>query len=89
MFNYAEYKILPELSIKSTLGITMGYDKREGFVPSSLSVGGSTPNSFATATESHFLSYNLQQDNFLNFNQKWGKHSLSAFGGMQLQVGQI
>ena len=85
IFNYAQYKILPQLSIKSTLGVTMGYDKREGFTPSSLNVGGSGPNSFASANETHELSYNIQQDNFLNYSQGWGSHSLSAFAGMQIQ----
>ena len=42
-FSYVEYNILPNLSVKSTLGMAMGYDKNEGFAPSSLSVGGSTP----------------------------------------------
>lgn len=86
VFNYAEYKILPQLSIKSTLGATMAYDKREFFSPSILD-NTDFRNGFATARESHFLSYNIQQDNFLNFDQTWGKHNLTAFGGMQLQTG--
>lgn len=86
IFNYAEYKILPQLTFKSTLGLNMGYTKEEFYSPKALLVGGGTAaTSRSTAGENHFLNYNIQQDNFLNFNQKWGKHSLSAFGGMQLQ----
>ncbi len=85
-FSYVEYNILPNLSVKSTLGMAMGYDKGEGFGPSSLSVGGSTPSSFATANEDHLLTWNVQQDNFLNYSKSFGKHSVSAFGGMQLKV---
>lgn len=89
VFNYVEYKILPQLSIKSTLGLTMGYDKNEGFVPKALLVGGGlAADSRATANETHSLTYNVQQDNFLNYNQRWGRHNLSAFGGMQLQTGR-
>ncbi|WP_163397421.1 SusC/RagA family TonB-linked outer membrane protein [Flavobacterium fluviatile] len=86
VFNYAEFKILPQLSIRSTLGVSMGYDKREGFAPTDLLVGGGlAPDSRATANETHSLTTSLQQDNFLNYLQKWGRHSLSAFGGMQIQ----
>jgi len=86
IYNYAELKILPQLSFKSTLGLSMGYDKREGYSPKVLLVGGGTaPEARSTASESHSLTYNVQNDNFLNYNQKWGKHSLSAFGGMQIQ----
>ncbi|MBD0724709.1 hypothetical protein B6A10_05915 [Flavobacterium sp. L1I52] len=87
IFNYAEYKILPQLTLKSTLGLNMSYIKDEEYSPKALLVGGGTStDSRSTAGEKHALAYNVQQDNFLNFNQKWGKHSLSAFGGMQIQA---
>ncbi|GIZ09518.1 SusC/RagA family TonB-linked outer membrane protein [Flavobacterium sp. UMI-01] len=87
IFNYAEYKILPQLTFKSTIGLNMSYTKEELFSPKALLVGGGTSvDSRSTAGERHALEYNVQQDNFLNFNQKWNKHSLSAFGGMQIQA---
>ncbi|WPR70105.1 SusC/RagA family TonB-linked outer membrane protein [Flavobacterium sp. NG2] len=87
IFNYAEYKILPQLTLKSTLGLNMSYTKEEMYAPKALLVGGgTTADSRSTAAERHALEYNVQQDNFLNFNQKWNKHSLSAFGGMQVQA---
>ena len=87
VFNYAEIKIIPQLSFKATLGVKMGYDKREGFAPKELLVGGGiAPGQQASANESHNLTTGLQQDDFLNYNQKWGDHSLSAFAGIQIQT---
>lgn len=88
IFNYAEFDILPVLTIRSTLGLNSNITKGENFVPSSLAVGGSSAASFATAGEDYNFNYNIQQDNVLNYNQKFGKHNLSAFAAMQLQVGR-
>ena len=87
-FNYVQYQLLPQLSIKSTLGIDFDLRKFRIFTPASLSPN-FTPNSttiFSRGTERFDLRYAIQQENFLNFKQKWGSHDLSAFAGMQIQI---
>ncbi|WP_299062830.1 SusC/RagA family TonB-linked outer membrane protein [uncultured Polaribacter sp.] len=84
LYTYAQYKVLPSLSIRSTVGADFFYDKREGFVPSILD-----PRNFAdgnpTGSERHQLTTRIQQDNTLNFNHQWGDHDLGVFAGMQIQ----
>jgi len=87
-FSYVQYQILPQLSIKSTLGLDFDFRKFRVFTPASLSPN-FTPNSttiFSRGTERFDLRYDIQQENFLNFKQKWGSHDLSAFAGMQVQI---
>lgn len=87
-FNYVQYQILPQLSIKSTLGIDFDFRKFRTFNPATLNPN-FVPNSttiFDTGFERFDLRYAIQQENFLNFKQKWGDHDLSAFAGMQIQV---
>lgn len=86
-FNYLEYKLLKQLTFKTTLGLNFAYDKREAFAPTDILIGGGfSPDSRANASEFHGLNYNVQNDNFLNYNQSFGKHNVSAFGGMQVQT---
>ena len=69
-FNYFEYKLFKQLTFKTTLGLNFGYDKREEFAPTDLLIGGGfSADSRATASEFHGLSYNVQNDNFVNYNQ--------------------
>jgi TonB-dependent starch-binding outer membrane protein SusC len=87
LFNYAQYKILPQLSFRSTLGIDFRYRRTDGLNPASLFVGGNAnPSAFTTANQGHSSTYQIQQDNNLNYEQSFGKHNLSATVGMQLQV---
>lgn len=82
LFNYAEYKILPSLSFKSTLGINFRYRKDNDFEP----ILTQNPNNpIPKGAEENQLSYDIQQENFFNYIQKFGDHSVSAFAGMQLQ----
>lgn len=82
MFNYAEFKILPTLSIKSTLGVNFRYRKRNDFEP----VLTQNPRSpIPRGAERRTLAYDLQQENFLNYIQDFGKNSFSAFAGVQTQ----
>mgnify|MGYP003671210375 CR=1 FL=1 len=82
LFTYAQYNFLPTLSIKSTLGINFRYDKFNSFEP----IITQNPNSpIPRGAEDRRLRYDIQQENFINYKEEFGKHSLSAFGGMQIQ----
>ncbi|GAK98048.1 TonB-dependent receptor [Nonlabens tegetincola] len=82
-FNYAQYEILPKLTVKSTLGINFRYRKRDDFDPRLIA------NRFETGFDQgrvrQDLTYDIQQENFVNYRNKWGGHSLGAFAGMQIQ----
>jgi TonB-linked SusC/RagA family outer membrane protein len=83
IFNYVELDILPNLKVKSTLGVNFRFNKRENFEPGILIGNDGTGNSNGSLR--NFLIYDIQQENFINYKNKWGKHSLSAVGGMQIQ----
>lgn len=84
VFNYASYKLTPNLSVKSTLGIDFFYDVRENFTPAILD-----PRNFedgiTTGNRRTTLTYQVQQDNTLNYSKSWDNHDIRAFAGMQLQ----
>ena len=82
IFNYAQLQILPKLSVKSTLGINFRLQKRDDFTPSLLigNGGGGTPR----GRERNFLSYRIQNENFINYKNSFGKHDVAAFAGMQI-----
>ena len=82
IFNYAQFEFLPNLTIKSTLGINYRFRKVNLFDPLIVS----RPNNpVPTGREIFVNSYNIQQENFLNYKNSWGKHNLGAFAGMQTQ----
>ncbi|MFK7936445.1 MAG: SusC/RagA family TonB-linked outer membrane protein [Saprospiraceae bacterium] len=81
-FSFAEFKILPALSIKSTVGVNFRYRLDNDFEPS-LTQNPRSP--IPRGAERRNLTYDLQQENFLNYIQDFGKHSVSAFAGMQTQ----
>ncbi len=80
-FSYAQVQLHPNLTIKSTLGLNYRFNQINDFNPIVL-VNVGNP---ATGRERRVLSYDIQQENFLNFTKNWGKHFLSSFAGMQTQ----
>ncbi|WP_299046214.1 SusC/RagA family TonB-linked outer membrane protein [uncultured Polaribacter sp.] len=83
-FTYLQYNFTPKFSIKSTLGFNFRYLKNETFTPSALD-NRNFRLAIPVATERHDLSYNVQQENFFNYNNSWGDHTISGFAGMQIQ----
>ncbi|NNF32612.1 MAG: TonB-dependent receptor [Saprospiraceae bacterium] len=82
LFNFAEYRILPSLSFKSTLGVNFRYRKRNDFEP----ILTQNPRSpIPRGAERRNLTYDIQQENFLNYIENFDQHSVSAFAGMQTQ----
>ncbi|WP_242204052.1 SusC/RagA family TonB-linked outer membrane protein [Aestuariivivens insulae] len=82
IFNYVQLEILPKLTLKSTLGINFRLQKRDDFTPSLLigNGGGGTPR----GRERNYLSYRIQNENFVNYKNSFGKHDVAAFAGMQI-----
>ena len=83
IFNYAQLEILPKLTIKSTLGVNFRLQKQDDFTPSLLigNGGGGDPR----GRERNNLSYDIQNENFINYKNNFGKHDVAAFAGMQIQ----
>lgn len=85
LFNFVEFKITPELSIRSTVGINFRFQKRNNFDPLVVQ----TPGRPATGSELQDLTHDIQQENFLTYKKKIGKHSISALAGTQIQQWNI
>lgn len=82
IFSFAQFRILPSLSIKSTLGVNFRYRLNNDFEP----VLTQNPRSpIPRGAERRTLAYDIQQENFLNYIEDFGRHSVSAFAGMQTQ----
>jgi TonB-dependent starch-binding outer membrane protein SusC len=83
IFNYAQLTLLPKLTVKSTLGINYRSNKRNDFTPGFLVGNGGTGDS--NGRERQDLTYDIQQENYLNYKNSFGKHDVAAFAGMQIQ----
>ena len=81
IFSYLELDLLPQLKLRSTLGVNYRQRKRNGFNPSILQ-GGQNP---ATGYESQDLDYDVQQENYLTYTGEFGGHNLTALAGLQTQ----
>lgn len=87
-FTELKYNILPNLSVRSTLGFDFRYRKDETFTGARLD-NRDFRRAIPVVTERHDLVYNVQQENVINYNQSWGNHSFGAFGGTQIQRNSI
>jgi len=80
-FNSMQYKLTPSLSIKSTLGINFRLRRNNDFQPLLVL---NPRNTSPLASFRDRIDYDIQQENFMNYTNEFGKHSVSAFGGMQI-----
>ncbi|MDV7140377.1 TonB-dependent receptor [Maribacter sp. TH_r10] len=83
VFNYAQLEVLPKLTIKSTLGVNWRFRKQDQFDTKLIANRIETGNDQARLLQD--MTYDIQQENFLNYKNRWGDHDLGAFGGMQIQ----
>lgn len=81
LFNFVEFKITPELSLRSTVGINFRLRKNNEFDPTIVQI----PGNPATGQERQFLDHDIQQENYLSYKKKFGKHSVNALLGNQIQ----
>lgn len=80
-FNSLQYNITPSFSIKSTLGINFRLRRNNDFQPL-LVLNPNNTNPLASFRDR--IDYDIQQENFVNYNKDFGKHSVSSFAGMQI-----
>ncbi len=92
VFSYLQFNITPKLSIKSTLGLDFRNRINRVFTPNELNAQFNplTPENFPiVGSERNRFDYNIQQENFINYKNTWGRHNFSAFAGMQLQENSL
>lgn len=81
-YSYLNFRITPELSFKTTLGVNFNYQKRNNFNPSE-TLDVTRP---ITGTEQNILSYDFQNENYFNYKKKFkGGHSVAGLLGMSIQ----
>lgn len=80
-FNSIQYRLTKNFSIKSTLGINFRLRRNNDFQPL-LVLNPRNTNPLASFRDR--IDYDLQQENFVNYNKDFGKHSVSSFAGMQI-----
>ena len=81
-FSYAQFEILPNFTLKSTLGINYRLNKLDDFQPT-ITIN---PNSGIPIGRQRFtMSYDIQQENYFNYRKTWDNHEFGAFAGMQVQ----
>lgn len=85
LFNYVEFKLTPDLSLRSTLGVNFRFRKRNNFDPLIVQ----TPGNPATGSELQDLQHDIQQENYLTYKKKFGKHRITALAGTQIQQWNI
>ncbi|CAM3323110.1 TonB-dependent receptor [Zobellia roscoffensis] len=80
-FTSLQYKFTPSFSFKSTLGLNFRLRKNNDFQPL-LVLNPNNSNPLASYRDR--MDYDIQQENFVNYVNNFGKHSVSAFAGMQI-----
>ncbi|MEM8510527.1 MAG: SusC/RagA family TonB-linked outer membrane protein, partial [Bacteroidota bacterium] len=80
-FNDLQYNITPTLSIKSTLGINFRLRRNNDFQPL-LVLNPRNTNPLGSIRDR--IDYDIQQENFVNYYEEFGKHSVAGFAGMQI-----
>jgi TonB-dependent starch-binding outer membrane protein SusC len=86
-FNFLEFQLLPSLSFKTTLGVNFRIEKNNQFDPlivQSINATTGAPNP-ATGQENAILSYDILQENFFRYKQKFNKHTLGGLLGYSSQ----
>lgn len=81
-FNSIQYRITDNFSIKSTLGLNFRLRKNNDFQPL-LVLNPRNTNPLGSLRDR--IDYDIQQENFVNYTNQFGKHSISGFAGMQIQ----
>lgn len=82
-FNYAQLQLFPNLTLKSTLGINWRFRKRDDFDTRLIANRFNTGSNQGRVRQA--MTYDIQQENFINYKNNWGNHDLGAFAGMQIQ----
>ncbi|GGZ25251.1 SusC/RagA family TonB-linked outer membrane protein [Echinicola pacifica] len=80
-FNFLEYKILPSLSFKTTLGANFDLETYNEFNPTIVQRAGLA----ASGAERNTVSFDYQFENYFSWKKSFNNHNLNALLGMQIQ----
>ncbi|WP_367866928.1 TonB-dependent receptor [Pedobacter sp. WC2423] len=82
---YAAWKVVEGLNVKTTLSADYNNSNTDSFRPSYVGDFRKAPPQLATGSTSASNSMNCLNENTVNFNHQWGKHSLTALAGFSIQ----
>ena len=77
---YADYTILKDLTLRSTLNIDYAGNRNENFIPSTIQGGAARP-----ATASYGDGFSWISENTLNYSRSFGQHAVSGLLGYSVQ----
>ncbi len=77
---YADYMILKDLTLRSTLNIDYAGNRNENFIPSTIQGGAARP-----ATASYGDGFSWISENTLNYSRSFGQHAVSGLLGYSVQ----
>ncbi|WP_138430951.1 SusC/RagA family TonB-linked outer membrane protein [Fodinibius saliphilus] len=81
---YAEYEVLPNLVVKSTLGIDAAFVKNDNYSPVYyLNAAQNSSSSLVSKTESRYFTWNFE--NTISYEQDFDKHNIKMLGGVTAQ----
>lgn len=82
---YANWIVLEGLSLKTSFGADYNHSNGDTFKPSYVGGFRMAPPQLATGSTFSGNSMNWLNENTVNFNHKWGNHTLSFLGGFSVQ----
>ncbi|SHL81649.1 TonB-dependent receptor [Chryseobacterium polytrichastri] len=82
---YASWQFLNDFNIKTTFGADYGNSNTDTFKPSFVGGFRFPPPQLASGSTAAYNSLNWLSENTVNYNHKWGAHSLAILGGFSVQ----
>lgn len=81
---YAQYEVMPNLVVKSSLGIDAAFVRSDNYVPSYyLNSAQNNSESLVSKTENRWFTWNLE--NTISYEQTFKKHNIDLLGGISGQ----
>jgi TonB-linked SusC/RagA family outer membrane protein len=80
---YAEVDIVKGLKAKTNFGIDYNDYYLRNYNPAYVETGALSPNTTSTLTTTNSKRFNWVWTNTISYSQEFGKHHISAFGGME------
>ncbi len=81
---FAEYDLLPNLVLKSSLGVDLAFQRDDNFVPVYyLNSSQKNDKSLVDKTETRWFTWNFE--NTISYKEDFGNHNISLLGGITAQ----
>lgn len=81
---YAEYEVIPNLVVRSNLGIDAAFVQNDNYTPVFyLNSAQSNDNSLVSKSENRWFTWNLE--NTISYEQDFNKHNVKLLGGISAQ----